>query len=245
MKDSIAKHFGGNEVIFCHEKPELKWEEAIEMCPQLSKGWFELSKLNSNVRLEFIRDYWINSLPYLPHVYAFLDRFFSQVKEVGIVSAKGHVYMTYAKETAFFIGGPPLVDAEIDNFKGNFNFPFPVDYLQFFRVHNGFSKGGDTGIFPLKDLFDEAKKVQSRKLTLMCGSEMVDPQELFPFYRSFGLDKYQCFYKGWYVDGEVGNVLCALSEGTISDFRMRNKGEETLAFSTFLDWLIFYLEDVS
>jgi len=244
MKDSIVKHFGEDEVVFYHEKPELKWEEATKACSQLSRGWFELSKLESSVRLEFIRDYWINSLPYLPHVYAFLDRFFSQVEEVGVVGAKGNVYMTYALKTAFFMGGPPLVDAEIDTFKGEFDFPFPLDYLQFFRVHNGFSKGGDTGIFPSTGLFNEAEKVQSREQTLMCGSEVVDPQELFPFYRSFGLDRYQCFYKGWYVDGEVGNVLCVLSEGSISDFRMRNKGQETLAFSTFLDWLIFYLEDV-
>jgi len=236
MRDLVLKYFGESEVIPYHEKPELKWEEAKEGCPQLSKGWFELSKLDSSIRLEFIRDYWINSLPYFPHLYAFLDRFFSQVEEVGIIGIKGNVYMTYVLKSAFFIGGLPLVDQEIEAVEGKFDFHLPPDYLQFFRVHNGFAKGGDTGLFPLDVLIDEAEKVQSS--SIKCGTQQIDPRELFPFYYSLSLDTYQCFYEGFVVDGEMGNVLCSLAKGTISDFQTPNKGE---TFSNFLDWLISYM----
>lgn len=244
MKDSVLKYFGENEVTLFHEERELQWEEAVKLCPRLTKGWFELSKLEGAIRLEFIRDYWINSLPYFPHVYAFFDRFFSQVQEVGIVGVKGVPSMYYALESAFFIGGLPLIDVEIEKIKGEIDYPLPKDYLQFFRVHNGFSKGEDTGVFPSYALLDEAEKVQAREQVIKCGLDIIDPHELFPFYRSFGLDVYQCFNKSWYVDGQVGNVLCSLAEGTMSNYKTREKGREYLAFPSFLDWLIFYLEDV-
>lgn len=242
MRDSIATCLGESDLVFFHEKEKLSFEEAKKGFPQISKGWFELSKLQPPVRLEFIRDYWINAVPYFPHVYAAFDRFFSQVEEIGIVGSKRGVYMTYTLKTTFFIGGIPLSDEGIETLKGQFDFPFPKDYLHFFRIHNGFAKGKDTGILPAEALPDACKNVRSREGIIRCGQEVVDLQELFPFYRSFGLDVYQCFYQNWYVDGQVGNVLCSLAEGKISDFRTREKGEEYLAFTSFLDWLIFYLE---
>lgn len=243
MKESILKHFGGSTAVFYHEAPGLSWEAAKKECPRLSKGWFELSKLEKSIRLEFIRDYWINALPYFPHVYAFLDRFFSKVDEIGIISVKKKPYLYYDLRKTCFIGGAPHNDEAISAFKDEYQFPFPEDFLQFFRVHNGFTKGLDTGVFPIESLADEAEKVRSLAHNITSPSEIIKADGLFPFYRSFNLEVYQCFYSYWYVDGQVGNVLCSLKEGTISNFRTRNKGKDYLAFPSFLDWLIFYLED--
>jgi len=40
----------------------------------------------------------------------------------------------------------------------------------------------------------------------------------------------------------AGNVCYSLTEQVISDFHDRNAWPENLAFPTFLDWLIFYME---
>ncbi|NGX51567.1 MAG: hypothetical protein K1060chlam2_01437 [Chlamydiae bacterium] len=229
----MGKYFGESEVVLFHEKQELTWDGAREASPHLTKGWFELSKLEPGVRLEFIRDYWINSLPFSPQFYAFVDRFFSKVQEVGIVAVRGDVYMTYALKSALFFGGPPLVDREIELIKEQFDFPLPLDYLQFFRVHNGLSRGEESGLFPSRLLLDETEKIHSRKGVLKYGSKEIDPRELFPFYHD---STYQCFYKSWTIDEEVGNVHCSLHDGRVSD---------SSAFPSFLDWLTHYLEPKS
>lgn len=244
MRDSLRKCFGERDITPYHETSDLNWEEMKERAPSLTKGWFELAQLDGSLRIEFLRDYWINSLPYSPQVFAFIDRFFAQVEEIGIFEVKKTIYMTYSLKRGCFIGRPPLLDQQIETLKEQTAFPLPQDYLQFFRIHNGFSKAGDTGVLPSHTLIDEREKLCSWRDMLRCGEENIESWDLFPFYRSFSSDVYQCFYKNWYVDEYVGNVLCSLPEGTVSNFRNRDKGTEYLAFPSFLDWLVFYLEDV-
>jgi len=214
MREGLHKYFSGGEVALYHNHPELQWEAASALTPSLSKGWFELSKLDGAIRLEFIRDYWINALPNFPHVFAFLDRFFAGVKEVGIVGHQGDVYMTYECKHAFFMGGLPLVDREIEALKRQFDFPLPQDYLQFFRIHNGFSKSEDLGVLPSHSL------------------KMADSGEHFPFYRASKPEIYQCFKN----DEEVSNSCCSLEGGKIFATEERN------SFHSFLDWLNAYME---
>jgi len=233
-----------HDVISLHDQKGLTWEKAKEKAPTLPKGWWELSHLDEGVKLEFIRDFWFNALPYLPHIYRFLDTFFAGVKELGTYLVqrceKGpfEVFLAYSLKDRFFLGRPPLLEKEIEAFKRTVDFPLPEDFLNFFRIHNGFSKGADTGIISSYALNEELEHFIRGQEGLHLGDKVVDPGLLLPFYRSFGLDIYQCFYKDWYPDGEVGNVLCSLSDKTISSW----KKEETLAFPTFLDWLVFYLE---
>lgn len=246
MQEHIAQYFEKEKMIPLSESPKLKWEAAKKDAPRLTKGWFELSKLEPSIRLEFIRDYWFNALPYVPSFRAFIDRFFAKVDEIGMVSVTSGVYLTYSMKgrAEFFLGGPPLVDDEIEALKELIDFPLPEDFLKFFRIHNGFFKGGDTGISSSGVLVEEAQRFKELEITLKLGNETVSPDLLLPFYRSFGLDVYQCFYKEWYPDISVGNVLCSLSERTISDYRTREKGRDYLAFPSFLDWLTFYMEEV-
>ena len=163
-----------------------------------------------------------------------------------MVAAKGGIFLTYSMKESktFFLGGPPLLDQEIEGAIGRLDFSFPQDFRQFFRIHNGFFKGGDTGIFSIGVLLEEAERFISLEQPLKMGNQTISSASLLPFYRSFGLDVYQCFYQDWYPDGGVGNVLCSLGEGTISDYCTKDKERESLAFPSFIEWLMFYMEDV-
>lgn len=246
MQDRIVKYFENEEAVYLSEAPDLTWEEARKKYPRLTKGWHELCHLSPTVRLEFLRDYWVNALPYSPQLYAFVDRFFAKVDEIGMVAAKGGIFLTYSmkEDKTFFLGGPPLVDQEIEGAMRSLDFSLPQDFRQFFRIHNGFFRGGDTGIFSIGVLVGEAERFISLEQSLTMGNQSISSVSLLPFYRSFGLDVYQCFYQDWYPDGGVGNVLCSLGEGTISDYRTKDKGRESLAFPSFIEWLMFYMEDV-
>ena len=75
--------------------------------------------------------------------------------------------------------------------------------------------------------------------------ELINPHSLIPFYESFGMPFYQCFYKDWYPETEMGNIYYSGNTNTISDVKNKDPSSEAMAFSTFSDWLIFYLETIS
>jgi hypothetical protein len=232
-----------HSVISLHNQ-KLSWNKAYEMSPALPKGWWELSQLKEGVALEFTHDFWVNHLPYLPHIYHFLDSFFSKIKEIEVVliqkEGKGlfRPFIVYKLQNRIYFGAPPIVEKEAERLKRAIEFPLPEDFFSFLEIHDGFFKKGDTGVFPSYALSRENMQFQHMQQGLKLKGKPIDPHLLFPFYRSFGLDVYQCFYKDWYPDGEMGNVLCSLSEQIVSSWTE----EQTLAFSSFLDWLIFYLE---
>ena len=248
---SVADDFNQGKrfanMIALHVQKEMTWDEAHERAPSFPKGWWEFSKLSKGIKREFIRDFWFNALPYLPHIYQFLDSFFAKVKEIGVYLAqdsKQEIFeplLCYQLENQIFWGRPPLLEKERQTFKNKVQFPFPEDFLDFLCIHNGFSKGEETGIFSTHamckedSVFRERLEQISKKIQL--EGEEVDPQLLFPFYCSSCLDVYQCFYKDWYPDGEVGNVLCSLSKETLPSWNR----EETLTFSDLFRLVNFLL----
>ncbi|MCB1115248.1 MAG: SMI1/KNR4 family protein [Chlamydiia bacterium] len=241
MEKSVAQYFKSDEIIFLSEMPELSFEERKAKVPRVTKGWHELCQIPHNVRFELIRDYWFNSLPNVLTFRAFIDRFFSQVDHVGVIASTSGLFMTYTlkdKPECFF-GCPPLVDDEIAALKKEIDFPLPEDYALFFRVHNGFFKGGDTGLHSADRLLKERERFKTLGKHLTLGKETASTELLLPFYRSFDLDVYQCFYKEWHPDQGMGNVLCNLKEGALSD-----PNTDPRAFPTFLEWLTFYMEKV-
>lgn len=240
MQEKIVEYFEEGGVEFLSKQIDLTWEEGEKKYPRLPKGWFELSRLEQNVRQEFLRDYWVNALIYSPQLYAFVDRFFARVEGTEIVAAKGGIFLVYGLKEGLFMGGPPLMDQEIEAFASQVETPLPQDFRQFYRIHDGFFKGGDTGIFSSGVLVEEFKRFTSMNESLKLGNQTITTASLLPFYRSFGLDVYQCFYEDWYPDGGMGNVHCRLAEGEVFDYR----GEGSLAFPSFTEWLMFYMEEV-
>jgi hypothetical protein len=55
---------------------------------------------------------------------------------------------------------------------------------------------------------------------------------------------YQCFWAEWYPEQEMGNVYYSGESKTISDVFGSFSSSETMAFTTFTDWLMFYLERI-
>jgi len=223
-------------------------EECQHIAPLLSEGWWEFAQLTDQLQREFLREFWIHALPYVPHIYRMIDDFFARVQKITIYlvqEKQGEAFkplMVYQFESEYYAGGPPLCPREVSHFKQLISFPLPQDYLLFFQIHDGFAKGKEKGVFPLATLnevygrFQQEVSLLSEKLKI--ESQVVDPQDLLPFYSPAAKETYQCFYKDWYPDGEVGNICAFLEEQRLSTL----KQGETSAFVSFLDWLSFYLQ---
>ena len=55
---------------------------------------------------------------------------------------------------------------------------------------------------------------------------------------------FQCFWLEWYPEDEMGNVYYSGVANTISDLAAKATSAENMAFPTFTDWLMFYLETI-
>jgi hypothetical protein len=245
-----------HDVICLHDSPELSWSDVSSKVQSLSKGWFELSRLSKGDRIEFTLDFWVKTLPFVPHVYSFLQSFFSKLDDVGIFLTQVTYDAPYACElvyslrdgSCFFHGLPPCEENEIAYLRQRFDGILPESYLAFLSIHNGFSKHSDTGLLTSMGLeptyFQLQSAVATEDIIVQSHGKIIDPKDLIPFYESFGQQSYQCFYTRWFPDREVGNVYYSRREHAISDIKDRSTWLENLAFPTFLDWLVFYLEGV-
>lgn len=236
-----------HDVIPLHEVSSDSWQEVIKKTSSLPKGWFELSRLSSEDRIDFTKEFWLKTLPYVPHIHSFLESFFLRLDDVIIFLTQRHFDSFYESEfvyslrdgSCFFQGRPPCEEEDILYLKQKFKERIPEDFLAFLRIHNGFSKSLDRGIIPAKDLHPlEAGDF------IISGGREVNPQELIPFYESYDEKKYQCFYSEWSPNGSFGNIFYSSKERSISALNDPKKWGENLAFPTFLDWLILYLEGI-
>lgn len=253
-EEHSAGHF--HEVFPLHDSPEISWNEAHAKSPKLSRGWFELSRLSGKDRIEFTKDFWLSHLPFHFHFKEFLENFFAGIEEIGVYLVQQKFddpfepHMVYALKEGkgFFRGLPCAEDSMILTVKQSFpSMILPVDYIAFMQIHNGFCKTTDnTGIVRLENLKDVFQELQmliaSHEGMLKSGGKIVDPASLFPFYKSFGMPFFQCFWSEWYPEEEMGNVYYSGVANTVSDFRQ--PGVENMAFPNFIEWLMFYLETI-
>ncbi len=242
-----------HKVIALHETPQMPWEEIREKMPSFPKGWHELAQLPSDDRIEFIRDFWLSTLPFVSHVHTFLNDFFNGLDDIGVYLTQSQFDSSYECEIVYslrddtsFFHGAPTSEERIEALKNDFNDILPEDYLAFLQVHDGFSKHSDTGIIRSRDLRLICDRLQEKiqNEAIYCGKQMIEPKELIPFYESFGQPAFQCFYLSWTPMNSPGNVYYSMAEGKISDVHDQNSWNQNLAFPTFLDWLVFYLEEV-
>ncbi len=245
-----------HEIIYIEDRNDLSWEKIHEIAPSFPKGWFELSKLSCEDRIEFTKEFWLNILPYRPHVNEFIEWFFSSLDDVGIFMTKDLktspyiVEMVYSikNRNMFFRGQPPCDEEMIREIKKTFKNILPYDYLSFLHIHNGFCKNEDTGLIHaemLRDVYNNfVNSIYHEGKIIYCKKRPVDPKTLIPFYQCFGRNAFQCFYIDWYPASEMGNVNYSGVDNTISNYHGVEGYTEHLSFSSFLDWLIFYLEEV-
>lgn len=251
--DSQCGNF--HSVIALHEPVTTNWTQIKKLVPQLPKGWYELGRLSSQDRIEFVRDFWLATLPFQPGFGDFVTRFFSSLEEVGIYLTQrtfddpyeGHMVYSLKGDRGFFQGHPPASEAEVVALqKWIPDQTFPDDFKAFLRIHDGFAKFTDTGILPtsaIRKVYREFQQtLESKGPLLSATNEPVDPKKLIPFYESFGFPCYQCFWAEWYPAQEMGNVYYSGLTHTITDHTSNDCSPENQAFPTFLDWLEFYLE---
>ncbi len=248
-----------HKTIALNEALDLDWETVHKMAPNLPKGWYELSCLSLKDRIEFTQDFWQSKLPFRHHFFQFIDHFFSSLDDIGIFltqknyDAPFQVEMVYSLKDnrGFYRGKPPITEMNLSHLKKDFSsINLPTDYIAFLQIHDGFCKATDcTGITAscdMKGSYDYFQKMMERDEPLTTGKgSLVNPKSLIPFYESFGMPFYQCFFSEWYPEQEMGNVYYSAESHTISELSKRGSNSLEMTFTAFLDWLKFYLESVT
>lgn len=245
-----------HKVIALHEAPDISWKELSKLVPSLPKGWEELAHLPSSDRIEFTEDFWRSKIPYRTGLDDSLGNFFGTLDDIGIYITQkcyddpfaAHLVYSFKDDGGFFRGEVPAAEKDLAELKNYFpGFTLPVDYLAFLQIHDGFCKTTDcTGIvcsslMPAAYESFQAQLANGDPLTTRNGV-LIDPKSLIPFYESFGMPFYQCFWADWYPEDEMGNVYFSGNQKTITEFSATNSSAESMAFPTFTDWLMFYLE---
>lgn len=247
-----------HKVIALHESPHISWNEISKEAPTLCRGWYELAQLNPKDRIEFKRDFWLARLPYHAKLNDFLMRFFASLDDIGIFilqkrfdsPMKPELVYSLSGNNGFFRGCVPATDQDIIELQGLFpEVIFPEDYINFLQIHNGFCKTTDsTGIIKTNEMKSANQIFQNllikENALLTNNGVIVDPNKLIPFYESFGMPFFQCFWSEWYPEQEMGNVYYSDQTKTISDVDVAKLGVESMSFPTFTDWLMFYMEEI-
>ena len=246
-----------DEVIPLHEEASHNdFSYFLRKASHLPKGYYELAKLPREDRLEFTSSFWETTLSYSPKTHDFLKLFFSKVDDIGVYLVKKPLDQTFLiefvyslnNEEGFYKGSPSGTKEQINHLAQSLQTLLPEDYQHFLQIHNGFSKSGDLGLIHTETLMAESSSLQNEVLQMkvkpLFQSKPVDPSSLIPFYKSSGMFTYQCFYKGWYPEKEMGNVLISIGEGSKVDFSDASSRLKKMVFPTFLDWLFNYMEPI-
>ena len=240
------------EVLFFDDSLSLTWDKLQEMAPSFPRAWFELGKLPEACRIEFIKSYWEKTFPYNPQRNIFLEKFFSRIDDIGIVMTKNmpkapyQIELIYSlkDEKNFFRGQIFAKEEDIEQLNCHFDYILPHDYLCFLKIHSGFAKSTDTGVLPLQQVYPltmHLRQIMQQQTPVLSGMQPINPNSLIPFYQSFGRNVFQCFYTEWITKEEIGNVYYSGGDHRISDIRQQQRD---MAFITFWDWLVFYLEKI-
>lgn len=244
-------------VIALHDNEGLSWEDLSKIAPSLSRGWYELSQLSKEDRLDFTREFWLSKLSYHSGLVEFISKFFASLDDIGVFLTQlkyddpfeAQLVYSRADNSGFFHGGIPASEEETSSLQKMFpDYMFPTDYIAFLQIHNGFAKLTDTGILKIGDMevtYQGFQEMLAQENPLVTSSgQAVNPKSLIPFYKSFSMPFFQCFWGEWYPSHEMGNVYYSNITKTISDCSKADFRVETMAFETFVDWLIFYLETI-
>lgn len=247
-----------HKVIPLHDAPDLSWDVISKKVPELSRAWWELAQLKTEERIELLHDFWISKMEYHQDLDEFLNQFFDGVDDVGVYLTQkkfddpfdAQVVYSLSGDSGFYRGSPPASEEEIVALQNDFSeFILPADYLAFLRVHNGFFKTTDsTGLTSSGGLYQAYSDFQGNfspeEVVYTKNGQIVDHKQLIPFYKSFGMPYYQCFWAEWYPENEMGVVYYSADTNQVSDVSDGGTTVEHLCFPTFTDWLVFYLERI-
>lgn len=252
-----SKEVSFKEVLFLSDEKSVDWEQVIRMAPDLPRGWFELSRVATQDRIEFTRDYWLDRIPYHPNAHPAFFEFFETLDDVTVVLTRSdedepmnaELVYSLADNSCFFRGRPPSREQDLNELKTEIGVSLPRDYLSFMKIHNGFGKLSEMGLLELEEIAHARRRVMDLLLQtekrVKSGEVDVDPGSLIPFYEALGLSSFQCFYTDWYPGSEMGNVYLSGIDYTLSDVSDKKGWVENLAFPTFSEWLAYYLQGMN
>jgi hypothetical protein len=241
------------EVIFLNDAP-VSWEEISKRAPDLPRAWFELSRISKEDRLEFSREFWLDRFPYHPSAHPLFFEFFEELDDIVVVLArkgeephlKAELLYSIRDSSCFFRGLPPCKEEDLESLFEEVGYVLPRDYCSFMKIHNGFGKRSEMGLLKTQEIPEARKRVMDLILEapepVKSGSAMIDPVSLIPFFEELGLGSFQCFYSDWYPGSEMGNVYLSGIDYIISDIDDKKMWQENLAFPTFMDWFVCYLQ---
>jgi len=257
-KTEEIPHGNYHKAIALHDNPDISWKSVNARIPSLCKGWFELARLPSSDRIEFLKDFWLSTLPYKPKNHQSLLDFFKRLDDIGVYIIQQKfadpfeckLVYSLRNNQGFYHGGVGATEEEIGLLQRLFpDHIIPEDYLSFIKIHNGFCKATDTGVLRIDDIKENYEAFQALLETgdpiSLDEAKFIEPKTLIPFYKSFGMPVFQCFWSEWYPEQEMGNVYYSNFSRTISESKQEKEVSENLSFPTFVDWLCFYLEKVS
>lgn len=248
-----------HKVIALHDAADVNWDTVSRLAPILPRGWFELSELPTATRIQFCMEFWLSKLPYNPNLDQALSQFFGSLDDIGVFLTQksfndpfeAQMVYSLSRNRGFYRGGINASEEDLIYLQKLFpDYILPEDYLAFLQIHNGFCKATDctgiTSISCMKQKHEEFQELLKKydQVTTRSGRP-VNPSTLIPFYESFGMPFYQCFWGEWHPGQEMGNVYYSGAENTISDpIPISTGSSERMSFPTFSDWLIFYLERI-
>ncbi len=254
---TVSKDTPFSSVRILSEEPKSSWEEVNRIAFDIPRGWYELSRVSPRDRVEFVRDFWLDRLPYHPSAHPAFFEFFERLDDIAVVLVgrikeepmDAELVYSLADNSSFFRGKPPASDGEIHEFKSEINVNLPRDFLSFLNIHNGFGKLSEMGLLELQDIPDLKRRIIDMILKsdkrVKSGESDVDPGALIPFFEALGLSSFQCFYTDWYPGSEMGNVYFSGIDYTISDVSQKKAWMENLAFPTYSEWLSLYLQGMN
>jgi hypothetical protein len=247
------------QVITLHSST-LAWEKIHEMAPLLPRGWYELSKFSPADRIEFSHQYWLSKFLFDKegdqHLADRLDKFFFNLEDIGVYLTQGakgspfqaHMVYSLQGDQGFFHGNPPASEETLATLVKRFgHIEFPRDYLAFLTIHDGFNKYLDTGLIRTRDMAKVYQKLQLQledRVLLGPDKEEIDSAKLIPFYESIHLHSYQCFFTDWQANDEMYNLYFSPDDYASAHLLDPRLVEENFSFTSFLGWLLFYLEDI-
>lgn len=248
-----------HQVIQITDITAVNWEKLSKKVKRMPKGWCELARLSTADRIGFTYDFWLSRLPYHPNLDDSLNRFFSNVDDIAFFITQkkaddpfeAHMVYSLSNDRGFYRACIPASEEELFELQKYFSdFVLPEDYLAFLSIHNGFCKATDstglTSAGKMKENYITFQKMLEEKgIPSTISNRSVNPHSLIPFYESFGMPFYQCFWGEWHPEDEMGNVYYSSSTNMISNVDSYGSSTpEAMSFKTFTDWLIFYLETV-
>lgn len=246
------------KVIVLHDAPDADFEHIAQNLPYECRGWMELAQLPIPDRIELVKEFWLCKMRQHPRLIKFLMSFFDTIDDIGIyITQLGpddpldcHMVYSLPNDSGFYRGKLPASDQDVFLIQERFSeWVLPSDYIAFLQVHDGFAKSTDcTGLTSSKKLISSYESFQTyleqQDPIYTTKGRLVDGKTLIPFYESYGMPFYQCFWGEWHPEDEMGNVYFSSQTHTIIDPESNVGNAEQMAFATFADWLVFYLERI-